>query len=384
MKIHLLWTSEWGRQTNTEYHLWKMQEAHPELKSWEIARAQSNALALKALLESKPEDSTISLAPYYNVHGKWVKDTMEVIAKNYSRLKLLHISRLQVDYILVHRHWIPLADMKYVVSHEQAIAQTRKWWNSRGLPSSINQIWGNNTAAGLDFLLSDDSRVNSTIAISTPWQWRRSDGWILTRTDNFGPEENHTYFGIFWLKDSDINLPFNEASEDNPDRIEFWVIELDDTAWSLARALANISASGKNIHSIKSFPQGQRVLFVIAYSKIASWTSETSLKNKRPIISEIIERDEIKPYYFMLSIPNTRWSLGITLSSFSHLVNIRSIESIGTSREDADFIIEVAPWNISSEDLLSYIEEIIEKINYTQVSQKWTNSNTHKFHTLQD
>ncbi len=362
--IHLLWTSAWDRPTNTEYQHSELTRIHPSLSQWDITRAQSNAKALEALLNSNSEDNNISLAPFYNVHGKWVRDTMKMIAENYTRLKLLHVSRLSVEYILAHSTWANLSKMSRVVTHDQAILQTRQNWGTHGIPSNLTKTWGNNTAAWLNFLI-DNPTATDTIAISTPWQWRESDGWVLTRVDNFGPKNNHTYFGIFWLKDSDIPDIGKENNTENPEWIEFWVIELEDNKWSLAHALENIASQWKNIHSIMSFLQNNgKVIFVVAYS-IDNWETSSISPAARARIYEVHdEKNNMKLYTYRLSIPNSRWSLGRTLGAISHLVDIRSIESIGISREDADFIISVAGNRGSSDEIRASIESMLDNLDY--------------------
>ena len=182
MKIHLLWTSDWGRPTNTEYQLRQIGLTHPELNTWQITRAESNAKALQSLLEANSADKSLALTPFYNVHGKDVKDTMKMIAENYTRLRLLHTSRLSIDYILAHNRWKSLQDMRHVVTHTQAILQTKSRWHKRWLPWNLIKIGEENTAAGLDFLRSNDPRKDSTIAISTPWQC----AWVnLSRREKY-------------------------------------------------------------------------------------------------------------------------------------------------------------------------------------------------------
>lgn len=380
--IHLLWTSEWGRPTNTEHHLWQIQATHPELTSWQITRAASNAKALQALLQSDPTDKHLTLAPFYNVHGKGVRDTMKMIAENYTRLQLLHTSRLSVDYILAYRKWENLQNMRHVVTHTQAILQTKAGWQKHWLRQDLTKIWDENTAAGLGFLLSNDPRRDSTIAISTPWQWRDWDSELLERINQFGPENNHTYFGLFWIKGSDVWLSLAENLE-NPEDIQFGVIELTDIQWSLAHALQVISAEGKNVHSIMSFPQASgKVLFVIAYNE-QSWNGELSTYWNGSIAETYGEDKEVMPYKYRLSIPNTRWSLGRALWSISHLIDIRSIESIWTSRENADFEIIVTEKSYTSEDTLSYLEEILSRLDFSYQSshsKKWD----HTLHTLRN
>ena len=382
MKIHLLWTSEWGRPTNTEHQLRQIRLTHPELNNWQITRAESNAKALQSLLEGNSADKSLALSPFYNVHGKGVKDTMNMIAGNYTRLRLLHTSRLSVDYILAHSRWKSLQDMQYVITHTQAILQTKSGWHNRWLSWNLIKIGEDNTAAGLDFLRSNDPRKDSTIAISTPWQWRDGDSEFVEKIDHFGPENNHTYFGLFWLKDSDIWLPLTEKIE-NPENIQFGVIELDDNPWSLARALGSISAEGKNIHSIMSFPQAAwKVLFVIAYNEEV-WTNESPSVAWNGSITETYSNNEITPYKYRLSIPNNRWSLGIALESISHLIDIRSIESIGTSRENADFEIIVAQQSNPSEEILSHLAAILSQIDF---SSRYSQSSGRDYilHTLRN
>lgn len=381
--IHLLWTSEWGRQTNTEHHLSQLKATHLWLSQWDIARANSNAKALEALLSSDAEAKNIALAPFYNVHGKWVRDTMKMIAENYSRLRLLHVSRLSVDYILAYHNGASLRQIQQVVTHEQAILQTQKYWWKHWIPNNLQKTWENNTAAWLDYLIDNPGAIN-TIAISTPWQWRESDSGILTRIDNFWPENNHTYFGIFWLKDSDTWTTLEQKDTDNPEWIEFWVIELEDTQWSLAHALEDIGSNWKNIHSIMSFPQSNgKVLFVVAYS-IDNWDAPNISPHTRATISEVYDdKNNEKSYTYRLSIPNSRWSLWRILSAIKHLVDIRSIESVGTSRDDADFIIEIAEqWD--SGELLSSIQSILENMNYSPTKNLSASNWSYKFNTLRD
>lgn len=381
--IHILWTSKWGRPTNTEHHLWKIQDTHPKLTSWQINRAVSNAKALEALLKSSPADSHLALAPFYNVHGKGVRDTMKMIAENYTRLRLLHTSRLSVDYILAYRKWGNLQNMRHVVTHTQAILQTKAGWATHWLQQNLAKIWDENTAAGLDFLLSADPRNDTTIAISTPWQWRDWDSEFLERINQFGPENNHTYFGLFWLNGSAIWIPLQESGE-NPEKIQFGVIELTDAPWSLAHALRSISAEGKHIHSIMSFPQDSgKVLFVIAYNEW-TWDSESSVACWNGSISETYdENTQVVPYKYRLSIPNARWSLGRALGSISHLINIRSIESIWTSRENADFEIIIAEQSSTTEDTLSYLEEILTRLDFYPQSSH-AEEPDHILHTLRN
>ena len=382
MKVHLLWTSEWGRPTNTEHHFSQLRQIDSTLNKWQITRARSNADALQSLLASNKEDGNISIAPFYNVHGKWVRDTMKTIAENHTSLKLLHISRLSVDYILAHLKWTNLADTNYVASHDQAILQTRGWWSGHGLPRNLKKIWDNNTAAWLDLLTGGDERSAHTLAISTPWQWRESDGWILDRVDNFGPPNNHTYFGIFWLRWVELwEDIFHQQEVENPEGIEFWVIELDDSPGSLANALLSIADEGKNIHSIMSFPQSSgKVLFVIAYDE--QTTLDTSPTNKISwSITEVHSNSEVIPYKYRLSIPNSRWSLGRVLKSISHLIDIRSIESIGTSRENTDFEIKITEKSSSSKDILAHLESIISQINFYSTPPKVEKWN-HTLYTL--
>jgi prephenate dehydratase len=362
--IHILGTSTWGRPTNTEHHLRELRRTHPELTQWDIVRADSNAKALETLLRSDPKDNDISLAPFYNVHGKWVHDTMKMIAENYTRLRLLHISRLSVDYILAYHNGASLGQIKQVVTHEQAILQTQKYWWKHWIPNNLQKTWNNNTAAWLDFLINNPNATD-TIAISTPWQWRESDWEVLTRVDSFWPEDNHTYFGIFWLKDSDIWTIAEGGNTENPEWIEFWVIELEDSQWSLAHALENIAYNWKDIHSIMSFPQNNgKVIFVVAYSAI-NWEKTINPTTWKATISESYDKDnKEKPYIYRLSIPNIRWSLWRTLGVISQLVDIRSIESIWTSREDVDFIISIAPQTSDTNEILTSIKSILEAIEY--------------------
>lgn len=379
-EVHLLWTSEWGRPTNTEHHLRQLQAIHPELQASEIVRAKSNALALQALLESNSSDNSLTLAPFYNVHGKGVKDTMKIIAENYTRLRLLHTSRLSVDYILAYRKWRKLQDMRYVVTHTQAILQTKSRWQNHWLPSILEKIWDENTAAGLDFLHSDDPRVERTIAISTPWQWKKSDEEILTRVDNFGPENNHTYFGLFWLRWSDVSTIITPREDENPEDIQLGVIELDDVPWSLANALESISAKGRNIHSIKSFPQNSgKVLFVIAYNEWIREEASHIIISWPALITEMYDiKNDVIPNKYRLSIPNHRWSLGKALRSIAHLINIRSIESIWTSRTNCDFEIEVVNW---TDEILASLNDVLSKLDFNTPLIKDRNTD-YKLHTL--
>lgn len=305
-----------------------------------------------------------------------------MIAKNYTRLRLLHTSRLSVDYILAHRKWTELANMLYVATHDQAILQTRPGWHRYWLPRNLTPVGENNTAAGLDFLLGDDPRREHTVAISTPWQWRDRDSEELQKLTWFGPANNHTYFGLFWLKDSDTWLSLTENIE-NPENIQFGVIELDDIQGSLANALDSISAEGKNIYSIMSFLQvSWKVLFVIAYNE-RGWIDESSPVASSGSIREMSFNNEIIPYKYRLSIPNNRWSLGRGLGSISHLINIRSIESIGTSRDNADFEIIVARWRESSQDTLSSLETILTQVNFSAQSSSGAKSD-HILYTLRN
>lgn len=382
--IHLLGTSDWGRTTNTEHHLSKLKATHPWLSQWDIARANSNAKALDALLRSNPENNDMSLAPFYNVHGKWVRDTMEVIAKNYTRLRLLNISRLSVDYILAYRKWGDPSKMQQVVTHEQAILQTKKNWTTHNIPTHLKRVWDNNTAAWLDYLIKRPDATD-TIAISTPWQWKESDWGVLTRVDNFWPQDNHTYFGIFWLRDSNIWGITEGENTENPEWIEFWVIELEDTQWSLAHALEDIGSKWRNIHSIMSFPQdGDKVIFVVAYS-IDKWDISDVPPHAKATISEVYDnQNNEKPYIYRLSIPNSRWSLWRILGAMSHLINIRSIESIGTSRDDADFTITIDPARLDTSEILVSIQNILVAMEYPV---KWKPSPTlwnYSFNTLRN
>jgi prephenate dehydratase len=105
-----------------------------------VIRVASNSAALQALIENNPTGFCLALVPIENTYGGKISDTRASLEFYREKLKCIYISRLHIKYILTHRRNIPVESMTHIVTHEQAILQTKDTWDQYSLPKALIKI----------------------------------------------------------------------------------------------------------------------------------------------------------------------------------------------------------------------------------------------------
>lgn len=321
-----------------------------------------NAQAILNLCET----GWLALVPYYNVLGKSVTDTMQAIAEKYQLLKLHRITRMRIEYILAMRQWTSVETITDVFSHPQALLQTTKE-RQEIIPYAQSQH-AKSTADWLEIILNAKNEGKNTAAITTPFQILPWENEKLSVINNFGPDNNHTYFALLWLRDLEIEIPELINSQNHTimseDAIKFGVLTIPNYPWSLCDALGKISTHDINIMSIMSFPQSDNtVIFTIAYSNEQLTRNNFSIKKNKakPVINQIQSKNN-QDFSAIIHIPtNTPGSLYNTLHLLRNTINLQEITSIGTGMDTVDFEITFSLISaVSSENLENNINTLFQ------------------------
>ena len=354
--IHLL--SSDRRLTNTQWHLesllWNMPSLQTQGTSW-------NAQAILNLCET----GWLALVPYYNVLGKSVRDTMQAIAEKYQLLKLHRITRMRIEYILAMKQWTSLETITDVFSHPQALLQTTKE-RQEIIPYAQSQH-AKSTADWLEIILNGKNEGKNAAAITTPFQILPWENEKLSIINNFGPDNNHTYFALLWLRDLEIEIPELINSQNHTimseDAIKFGVLTIPNYPWSLCDALGKISTHDINIMSIMSFPQSDNtVIFTIAYSNEQLTRNNFSIKKNKakPVINQIQSKNN-QDFSAIIHIPtNTPGSLYYTLLLLKDIIDLQEISSIGTGMDTVDFEIKFSLRSGTGDDIENKINTIFQ------------------------
>ncbi len=354
--VHLL--SSDSRPTNTQWH-W----SHLTWNNSATLQTHWTSSNAASIMELR-ENGWLAFAPYYNVLGKSVKDTMEAIAENYTILQLHSITRMQIEYVLAMRKWVEPHEVTEVYSHLQALVQTtevRKTTIPDAKPKSTNT-----TAAWLEFILRAENAWKPIAAVTTPFQILSGEWEQLTVHENFWPNNNNTYFALLWLKDADVRIPhlINSPNHEvmSEEVIRFWVLTIPDYPGSLCDALWKIAEHGINIMSIMSFPQSDgTVIFTIAYKseQLPSDNSLIRINEKKPVIDQMQSIDNAQ-FSARIHIPNnSTGSLHRTLNSLKEAINLQEITSIGTWVDTVDFDIKFSLLSISTDDIGNKLNKLL-------------------------
>jgi prephenate dehydratase len=276
-KLFLLGSSSSKRPTNTVQHandLWLEQSASYEY-------CTSNKKAVEELLKSDSQDA-LALIPFYNLYWSSVRDTLEWIWNAFHRIKILSVTKMKIEYLLVCPKWNKKEDITTLGTHVQSFHQTSA--------SQLDFFWRwlehfdtGTTSWGIDYIYNcqDSDKLKKYAWAIAPHQFDfQSDGdRVDVLSDNFWPKNNYTYFILIsllnWWNWVSIDIPDDKVSHNH------WcdVMNIPDKPGSLYAKLCEIDTSWRDVLWLVSLEiSDQQVEFVYTYSTL-NMTSDGSSNN---------------------------------------------------------------------------------------------------------